>query len=308
MAVDQETEGLLAIAADMHRLTEGILDPTMLPLLKVWDWKTAPTRLPDKADIQQALALTGWDKVRREPGKIFLPQAGMGLDFGGFGKEYAVDQVVQIARRHGIKDALIDLGRDLFGLGGNGLHPFWHVGIADGLDPGQCWGGLAVSGFAVCASGDYARRFEHAGVRYGHILDPRSGWPVGNGLCAVTVLAPTCLQAGICSTAVFVLGRKEGLRFANCAHGVEACPPSGRHAARRPAPDGFALQPHRLHHRRAHPNRFLSDHHPRLAGNQFQRVFRARRLHHHGNRPPPAGWRSPANLRRFPSTAAAPPR
>jgi hypothetical protein len=65
-------------------------------------------------------------------------------------------------------DALIDLGRDIFALGGNGRHPFWHVGIEDGMKPGQCWGGLAVSDRAVCASGDYARHFIHDGVRYGH--------------------------------------------------------------------------------------------------------------------------------------------
>lgn len=221
--VDAEMERMLDIAADLHRLTEGILDPTMLPLLKVWDWKTVHAKLPEAAAIQAALALTGFSKIQRQPGKIFLPLAGMGLDFGGFGKEFAVDQVVHIAREHGIQDALIDLGRDLFGMGGNGQHPFWHVGIEDGRQPGNCWGGLAVSNFAVAASGDYARRFEHNGVRYGHILDPRSGWPVANGMRAVTVLAPTCLQAGIYSTAIFVLGPKQGLRFAACARDLDAC-------------------------------------------------------------------------------------
>ncbi len=221
--VDAEMEQLLDLAADLHHLTDGILDPTVLPLLKVWDWKTVHIRLPDAAAIKAAHALTGFAKVERKTGQVFLPLPGMGLDFGGFGKEYAVDQLVQIARQHGIQDALIDLGRDLFGMGGNGQHPFWHVGIEDGRNPGTCRGGLAVSNFAVAASGDYARRFEHKGVRYGHILDPRSGWPVANGMRAVTVLAPTCLQAGIYSTALFVLGPKDGLHFAACARDLDAC-------------------------------------------------------------------------------------
>jgi thiamine biosynthesis lipoprotein len=161
--------------------------------------------------------------VQRKPGKVFLAREGMGLDFGGFGKEYAVDQLIAIAKRHGIQDALVDLGRDIFAIGGNGLHPFWHVGIQDGLKTEQCIGGLAVSGYAVCASGDYARRFEHKGVRYGHILDRRTGWPVRHGLRAVTVIAPTCLLAGIYSTSVFILGLREGLQFADRAPGVEAC-------------------------------------------------------------------------------------
>lgn len=222
VAVDSETEQLLDLAADLYRITDGILDPTMLPLLRVWDWKTVHEKLPERADIQAAHALTGFRKLQRKPGQVFLPEPGMGLDFGGFGKEYAVDQLVGIARGHGIQDALIDLGRDLYAIGGNGQHPFWHVGLEDARSPGAFWGGLAVSDYGVAASGDSLRRFEHHGVRYGHILDPRTGWPVANGLRGVSVLAPTCLQAGIYSTAIFVLGLKDGLRFAACGREVEA--------------------------------------------------------------------------------------
>ena len=221
--VDAEMEQLLDLATELFNLTDGILDPSMLPLLRVWDWQTVHTKLPEPATVKAALDLTGFKKIQRKPGQIFLPQPGMGLDFGGFGKEFAVDALVQIARQHGIQDALIDLGRDLVGIGGNGQHPFWHVGLEDGCHPGTCWGGLAVANFAVAASGDAARRFEHKGLRYGHILDPRTGWPVANGMRAVTVLAPTCLQAGIYSTALFVLGPKDGLRFANCARDLDAC-------------------------------------------------------------------------------------
>ena len=221
--VDSEMEHLLNLAADLHRRTDGILDPTLFPLLRVWDWKQVHQKLPTTSEVKAALGLTGWEKVQRRPGAVRLPVAGMGLDFGGFGKEYAVDFLVKIARQHGISDALIDLGRDIFALGGNGKHPFWHVGIEDGCKPGSCWGGLGVSGQAVSASGDYARHFTHQGVRYGHILDPRTGWPVSNGMRAVTVVAPSCLEAGIYSTAVFVLGPRDGLQLATLARGVEVC-------------------------------------------------------------------------------------
>ncbi len=221
--IDEEMEQMLDMGEAMHRLTEGLLDPAMLPLIQLWDWKKVHERLPLQAEVQKALALSNWEEVERKPGKIYLPRAGMGLDFGGFGKEHAVDQVIAIARRHGIVDVLVDLGRDILALGGNGQHPFWHVGIQDGVQTDRCIGGLAVSGYAVCASGDYARRFEHAGVRYGHILDRRTGWPVRHGMRAVTVVAPTSLIAGIYSTCVFVLGQKEGLQFAESAPGVEAC-------------------------------------------------------------------------------------
>ncbi len=228
---DPEMEQMLDMADAMHRLTEGLLDAAMLPLLRVWDWKKIHEGLPPEAEIQKALARSQWKEVERRPGRVFLPREGMGLDFGGFGKEHAVDQVIAIARKHGIEHVLVDLGRDIFALGGNGVHPFWHVGIQDGIQNDQCIGGLAVSGQAVCASGDYARRFEHGGVRYGHILDHRTGWPVRHGLRAVTVLAPTCLVAGIYSTCAFVLGQREGLQFVENAPGVEACLQDDRGAA-----------------------------------------------------------------------------
>lgn len=221
--VDADMEKMLDLADAMHRLTDGVLDAAMLPLIKVWDWKVVHERLPDQAEIARAMSLSNWKDVQRKPGSVFLSREGMGLDFGGFGKEYAVDQVIAIARRHGINDALVDLGRDIFAIGGNGVHPFWHVGIQDGVQTERCTGGLAVSNYAVCASGDYARRFEHNGVRYGHILDRRTGWPVRHGLRAVTVIAPSCLLAGIYSTAVFVLGLRDGLRLVENSKGVEAC-------------------------------------------------------------------------------------
>jgi FAD:protein FMN transferase len=211
---DAEMERMLDIAAGLFFLTGGVMDPTMLPLLRVWDWKQVHEKLPSPEAVEEARALTGWANVQRRKGAVSLPRAGMGLDFGGFGKEFAVDQLTAIAKRHGIRDALIDLGRDIMALGGNGAHPFWHVGIEDGMQPGQCRGGLGITNRAVAASGDYARHFVHNGVRYGHILDPRTGWPVGNEMRAVTVVAPTCLEAGVYSTTVFILGGKEGMNFA----------------------------------------------------------------------------------------------
>ncbi len=221
--VDQDMDYMLDLAGELHDMSGGIIDPCMLPLLKVWDWKAAHARLPEAEEVEAARLLTGWGQVERKPGSIFLPRVGMGLDFGGFGKEFAVDHLVRIARDRGIRDALIDLGQDVFAMGGNGKHSFWHVGIQDGRSPGNQIGGLAVSNHAVSSSGDHTRSFEHDGVRYGHILDPRTGWPVRNGMRLATALASSCLQAGVASTTAFVLGRKDGLSFATGAQDVEVC-------------------------------------------------------------------------------------
>jgi thiamine biosynthesis lipoprotein len=231
---DPEMERMLDLAEGLHNLTDGILDASMLPLLRVWDWKKVHTALPAAEEIQTALALTGWRRVQRRPRAVFLPEVGMGLDFGGFGKEFAVDRLAQLAVSRGIKDALIDLGRDIYALGGNGVHPFWHVGVEDALHPGACRTGLAVSNRAVSASGDYARCFVHNGRRYGHILDPRTGWPVANGVRGVNVVAQSCMEAGVYSTAICILGATEGLTFASRARHLEVLiqTDTGTHASR----------------------------------------------------------------------------
>ena len=212
VAIDAEMEQLLALCDRLHFMTQGVLDPTSLPLLRLWDYKAPAPKLPSDDAIAAARRLVGWKKVQRTPGHVFLPERGMALDFGGFGKEWAVDIVAAIARDHGIAAALIDFGHDLRAVGIPPGRPAWHVGLENPLQPGTPHGSLAlIQNQGVASSGDYLRRFVIDGVRYGHIVDPRTGRPVSNGCLQVTVIAPSCLQAGVLSTAAFVLGTTAGL-------------------------------------------------------------------------------------------------
>jgi thiamine biosynthesis lipoprotein len=206
VAIDPETEGLLKMCDTLVFMTRGILDPTALPLIRLWNWKAQPPTIPSAAQIAEAMKLVGWSKVRREPGRVFLPVAGMALDFGGFGKEYAVDIVSLIARDHGIVDSLVDFGHDLRASGAPPGRPAWHVGLEDPKAPGKTWGSVGLRNKAIASSGDYLRSFTLGGRRYGHIIDPRNGQPVSNGCTQATVIADTCLQAGMLSTAAFVAG------------------------------------------------------------------------------------------------------
>ncbi|HEY4988545.1 MAG TPA: FAD:protein FMN transferase, partial [Opitutaceae bacterium] len=213
VAVDAETEGLLAMCDTLHFMTRGILDPSALPLIRIWNWKAEPPVIPTPEAIAAAMKLTGWAKVRRAPGKVFLPEAGMALDFGGFGKEYAVDIVSLIAKDHGITDSLVDFGHDLRASGAPPGRPAWHIGLEDPKTPGKHWGSVGLTGRSIASSGDYIRGFTLSGRRYGHIIDPRTGWPVANGCSQATVIADTCLHAGVLCTTAFVLGLKEGIEF-----------------------------------------------------------------------------------------------
>jgi thiamine biosynthesis lipoprotein len=146
----------------------------------------------------------------------------MALDFGGFGKEWAVDVVAQIATDHGIEAALVDFGHDLRAVGVPPGRPAWHIGLEDPNAPGTARGSIVMApGRGVASSGDYLRRFVVNGRRYGHIVDPRTGRPVANGCLQATVIADTCLQAGALSTSAFVLGVEEGLQLIQSMRGAE---------------------------------------------------------------------------------------
>ncbi len=218
VAIDPEMEGLLQLCDTLHFMTQGVLDPTTLPLIRLWNYQAETPRVPSATEIAAARALVGWKKIQRAPGKIFLPVAGMALDFGGFGKEYAVDVVAQLALDHGLPCALVDFGHDLRAVGTPPGRPAWHIGLDDPRRPGTAAGSIGVTGKGVASSGDYLRSFVAGGKRYGHIIDPRTGVPVANGCTQATVIAGTCLQAGVLSTTAFVLGVPQGLDF------IQACP------------------------------------------------------------------------------------
>jgi thiamine biosynthesis lipoprotein len=222
VAIDEDMEQMLVLCDTLYRMTQGVLDPTALPLMRLWNWKASPPGIPHADQIAAARRLVGWSKVQREPGRIFLPEPGMALDFGGFGKEYAVDIVAQIALNHGITHVLVDFGHDLRALGAPADRPAWHIGLEDPQKPGACWASVALSGSrGIASSGDYLRSFEINGRRYGHIIDPRTGWPVANGCTQATVIAGTCLHAGVLSTTAFILGVPAGVELIQSFPGAE---------------------------------------------------------------------------------------
>jgi thiamine biosynthesis lipoprotein len=210
---DPETDRLFQLCHELFFFTRGSFDPTALPLIKLWNWKQQPPQLPDDDALHTARELVGWNKVQRRIGGIFLPQAGMCLDLGGIGKEYAVDCVVNLAIQRGIANVLVDFGQDVRVRGHAPDKAYWHIGLDDAMNPGKCWLGVGVTDHAVASSGDYLRNFKINGRRYGHIIDPRTGYPAWNDCRAASIIAPSCTIAGLLSTSVCILGAKEGLEL-----------------------------------------------------------------------------------------------
>jgi thiamine biosynthesis lipoprotein len=197
--IDPETAALLAYADRCHAQSGGAFDITSGVLRRAWDFRRDPPALPDAATLDAARALIGWPRVEWDAHRVRLPQAGMELDLGGIGKEYAADRAATILAGHGVAHALVNLGGDVRSVGTQPDGRPWRVGLAHPRVTGAVIGEVEISGGAVATSGDYERCFVIGGRRYCHILDPRTGWPVDHWQSA-SVVAPLCTLAGTLAT------------------------------------------------------------------------------------------------------------
>lgn len=202
--VDAETALLLDYADRCFQLSEGRFDITSGVLREVWRFDGSDN-VPTAEAVAALLPRIGWQKVRWVSPRLQMP-AGMEIDFGGIGKEYAVDRTALLLRQHVRGGLLINYGGDLCALGPRRDDTPWEVAIEvpdDGKAPHHI---IYLKSGAVATSGD-ARRFLLKGdVRYGHILNPLNGWPVPDAPRSVTTIGSTCMEAGMLSTFAILHG------------------------------------------------------------------------------------------------------
>lgn len=211
LEVDEETASLLDFAATAHRESGGRFDPTSGVLRRIWDFRS--NALPEPRALEATLALVGWSKLRWERPRLVLPLAGMQLDFGGFVKEYAADRVAALCREAGIGSGLVDLGGDLAVIGPRPDGSPWQIGIRNPRRPSEAVARIALFSGGIATSGDYERCMVVDGVRYSHLLDPRTGESFRGGPASVSVAAPLCLLAGAATTIAMLHEEGESLRF-----------------------------------------------------------------------------------------------
>lgn len=213
--VDNETAALLDYANQCYQLSDGRFDITSGVLREVWHFD-ASDQIPSGKAVADVLQRVGWPKVTWQRPSITLPE-GMEIDLGGIGKEYAVDKTALLLNEHHIS-VLVNFGGDLYANQPRSNAQAWVVGIenpdkrvkkkskkknlvqhsVDEFDLER--GGIATSG-------DTRRYLLRDGVRYSHILDPRTGWPVKHAPHSVTVAAGTCTDAGIIATLAMLHGK-----------------------------------------------------------------------------------------------------
>lgn len=205
VAVDEETARLLDYADQCFRLSEGRFDVTSGVLRKVWRFDGSD-RIPSRAAVAELVEHIGWHKVQWQNPLLVLPQ-GMELDLGGLGKEYAVDRCARLCGQVSSASVLVNFGGDMYLSGPRRGGNEWIIGINDpNGDRERHAGILRLHRGGVATSGDARRFLLKDGVRYGHILDPRSGWPITDGPRAVTVAAQTCVEAGMLATFAMLQG------------------------------------------------------------------------------------------------------
>lgn len=206
ITVDEETAGLLNYAATCYEQSDGLFDVTSGILRRAWRFEQGG--LPDDSLVRGLLERIGWHKLRWEPPVLEFPVPGMELDFGGIVKEYAVDRAAALCRNAGVRHGVINLGGDIKLIGTRADGRPWRVGISHPRDKGSMIRTLALRDGAVASSGDYERCIVVEGVRYGHVLNPKTGWPVRH-LAAVSVVGDFCVVAGSAST-IAMLKEKDG--------------------------------------------------------------------------------------------------
>jgi thiamine biosynthesis lipoprotein len=203
VSIDEETSRLLDFANELFEISEGLFDVTSGVLRRIWTFDGSDN-LPSKKQVKKILKNIGWQKVIYEKTSVTLAQ-GMEIDFGGIGKEYAVDRCVQIARQKTKQSVLVNFGGDLAMTASRKDKACWAVGrLVTGS--AEARGIFQLYGGAIATSGDANRYLLKDGVRYSHILNPLTGWPVVGAPHTVSVAAPTCVEAGMMSTLAMLQG------------------------------------------------------------------------------------------------------
>ena len=206
---DDETWALFQFATQLFDKSDGLFDITSGVLRQAWDFKKP--EVPTSQKLEVLLPLVGWQNVVLQDQSIALPLAGMEVDLGGFGKEYAADRAAQVLKEKGVTHGYVNLAGDMRFLGPKPTGEPWMIGIQDPRVRDQVVATLPITQGSLATSGDYERYFELNGQRYCHVLNPKTGMPVSYWR-SVSVTSPATVVSG-CTTTMVMLKEADGLAF-----------------------------------------------------------------------------------------------
>ena len=220
--VSEDTAAILRCAAEISENSSGAFDITIAPASTMWDFTSGKAELPDTEALATAAVLVDYSKVQLEGNTVTLPE-GMMIDLGGIAKGYIADKVKAYLEERGVEHAILSFGGNIVAIGKKPDGKDWKVGIQDIDKPtGEYMLVVANRGGSTVTSGIYERGFEVDGVRYHHLLNPKTGWPEQNELASVTILSESSMEGDALATAAFILGKGKGLELIESLPGIEA--------------------------------------------------------------------------------------
>jgi len=227
IVVPSDVRYVMNAALKFATVSRGAFDPTIGPIVKLWNIGLDGERVPEPQEISAALPLVDWNLVSidEKAGTVFLHKQGMLMDLGAIAKGYAADEVGRILMENRVKAAVVDLGGNIKVVGKKPDGTGWRVGIQNPFDDRGDYLGIATleGGSTVVTSGIYERYFfGDDGTRYHHLFDTKTGYPVRNGLVSVTIITDSSIDADGLSTTAFSLGLTAGMALIESLDGVEA--------------------------------------------------------------------------------------
>ncbi len=220
--VDLELFDMIVRAIKISELTDGAFDISYASMDQVWKFDGSMKKLPTKNEVAASVSRVGYKNIilDLQAQTVFLKNAGMKIGFGAIGKGYAADKSKQLLISMGVKAGIINASGDLSTWGKQPDGKSWLVGITNPLNENKVFSWFPLDNSAVVTSGNYEKFVEFNGVRYSHIIDPRTGWPA-SGLTSVSIFAPKAELADALATSVFVMSREAGIDFINQLPNIE---------------------------------------------------------------------------------------
>ena len=223
--VDYDTYTVIKKGLEYAKLSNGLFDISVGPIVKLWNIGLPEAKVPTQEEIDSRIPLVGYSDVELndEENTVFLKRQGMMIDLGGIAKGYTADVISDILTEEGVKSAIIDLGGNIFAHGLKVDGSTWRIGIQNPFsDRGDIIGTITVKNKSIVTSGIYERYIEKDGIKYHHILSPKTGYPYENEIAGITIISDKSSDGDALSTSVFAMGVEEGMKFINTQEGIDA--------------------------------------------------------------------------------------
>ncbi|MGM0380219.1 MAG: FAD:protein FMN transferase [Bacillota bacterium] len=223
--VSKETLSVIKKSISFSKLTKGKVDITIGPIVSLWDIGSGNKNIPTKEKIEKKVSLINYKNIDIDENSqtVYLKNKNMKIDLGSIAKGYVADRVKEILEKNNVKDAIINLGGNIYAMGKKQDDKKFKIGIQDPKDDkNKPLGYVKVSNKSVVTSGIYERYFEKDNKRYHHILDVKTGYPVRNDLAGISIISDESIDGDGLSTSIFTLGLKEGIEKINQLKNVEA--------------------------------------------------------------------------------------